>query len=587
MRPDAGSGSAGDDEPHRETRRVGSEELTAGLVLGDYEIIAVAGTGGMGVVYRANQRSLNRVVALKVIRHDIASSGGYRERFLREARLAASVDHPHVVSVYDVGEQDGRLFLAMQWVDGLNLRTLIDGEGALAPDRAVTIAEQLAGALEAVHDAGLIHRDVKPANVLLRQMGDRDHAYLMDFGVAKAPKGEVEDLTQTGSVIGTSGYLAPEQIMGQEADARSDLYAMACLTFELMTGKPAFSAANEMALRWAHANSPRPQASLARPALGARYDGFFVQALSVDPRDRFQSGRAFAAALRSAQASMDISPVAIGAAQSQFAQTAVEPEAPATVQGSPPQPPRRPATPLPPATPEPPTRVLHVEGPRPPEQPRQPADATRRHRRRRVLLALAAAGIAGVGVGALAASGALSKGNAADNSSAGVAWLSGPARSGQGATTSPATQPSTTAPATQPSSTAPATQPSRASSAAVIIGVLDSYQAAYSAANVAGLGSLFTEGVERHGLAAGGCATVRGKSSVLAQYRSQFTGGPLTYRLVGLSPTEITFTSATEALVHTNYAISGSSNTGPVSFWLADHGSMWLISRIVATCHPS
>src|SRR5271155_5560317 len=126
-----------------------SDELGAGLLLGDYEIVSVAGSGGMGVVYRAKQRSLDRTVALKVIRQDIASTSDYRDRFLREARLAASIDHPHVVSVYDVGEQDGRLFLAMQWIDGQELRALIDRGGALTPERAVAVSEQLAGALDA------------------------------------------------------------------------------------------------------------------------------------------------------------------------------------------------------------------------------------------------------------------------------------------------------------------------------------------------------------------------------------------------------------------------------------------------------
>jgi serine/threonine protein kinase len=183
-----------------------SAELSDGQTFGGYHIVELVGSGGMGLVYRAEQRILGRTVALKVIRPEIAESGDYRERFLREARFAAAVDDPHVVSVFDAGEQDGRLYLAMQWVDGLDLATLIDRQQRLAPERAVLIGVQLAQALQAVHDAGLVHRDVKPSNVLVRDIGGRDHAYLTDFGIAKAPDAQ-DSLTRTGSVIGTPGYL--------------------------------------------------------------------------------------------------------------------------------------------------------------------------------------------------------------------------------------------------------------------------------------------------------------------------------------------------------------------------------------------
>jgi hypothetical protein len=235
-----------------------------------------------------------------VIREEIARTPEYRDRFLREARLAASVDHPHVVSVYDVGDQDDRLYLAMQWIDGQDLKHVIQRSGRLSPERAVSIAIQLAGALDAVHGvAGLIHRDVKPANVMLRQMGGQDHAYLTDFGVAK-PSETTDQLTQTGWLVGTTGYLSPEQIRGQDPGPRSDLYALGCLFFEALTGRPPFHGENEMALRWAHANDPRPLASDAVPALGQGYDHFLSIALAVDPERRFGSGREFADALTTA-----------------------------------------------------------------------------------------------------------------------------------------------------------------------------------------------------------------------------------------------------------------------------------------------
>jgi serine/threonine-protein kinase len=278
-----------------------TSELAQGQLLADFEILSVAGTGGMGVVYRATQRSLGRVVALKVIRDEIARMPEYRERFLREARLAAAINHPHVVSVYDVGDEYDQLFLALQWIDGEDLKRLIERSGALAPDRAVAIASQLAGALDVLHgEAGMVHRDVKPANVLVRQVGGRDHAYLTDFGVAKPADGG-EQLTQTGLVVGTAGYLAPEQIMGEEPGPRSDLYALGCVFFEALTGKPPFQAKNELALRWAHANDPRPTASSVLPALGERYNQFFAVALAVDPQQRFRSGADFVNALDLAQ----------------------------------------------------------------------------------------------------------------------------------------------------------------------------------------------------------------------------------------------------------------------------------------------
>ncbi len=276
-----------------------------GELLGDYEILESVGAGGMGIVYKARQRSLGRIVAVKVIRDEIASVEEYRERFHREARMAASVDHPHVVSVHEVVEVNRSLLLVMQWIEGNDLKRVIETVGRLAPERAVIITSQIAGALDAVHSVrGLVHRDVKPANVLLRRVGDADHAYLTDFGVAK-PSESSDPLTRTGWLVGTSGYLAPEQIKGQEPGPRSDLYALGCLFFETLTGRPPFIADNEMALRWAHASDPRPLASTVVPELGQRYDWFLSVALALDPGQRFGSGREFAEALAATQVGHD------------------------------------------------------------------------------------------------------------------------------------------------------------------------------------------------------------------------------------------------------------------------------------------
>jgi serine/threonine protein kinase, bacterial len=280
-----------------------TDDLPAGQEFGGYVIVGMAGSGGMGVVYRAEQRDLGRTVALKVIRPEIAESREYRLRFLREAKLASAVDHPHIVSVFEVGEQVGRLYIAMQWVDGLDLRTLLDREPRLDPGRAVRIGVQLAGALDALGSAGLVHRDVKPSNVLVRNIDGQDHAYLTDFGVAKLP-GADDNLTRTGLQVGTSGYMAPELVRGEQPNSRSDLYALGCIMFEALTGQRPFAGDNDSAVRWAHANSPRPVASSVCPALGPRYDAFFAQALALEPGDRFASGRAFAAAVQSAHAAL-------------------------------------------------------------------------------------------------------------------------------------------------------------------------------------------------------------------------------------------------------------------------------------------
>jgi serine/threonine protein kinase len=280
-----------------------TEPLAQGDRLGDFEIVSVAGAGGMGIVYKARQRSLDRDVALKVIRDELASEPEYRRRFMREAKLAASVDHPHVVTVYDVGTEDDRLYLVMQWIDGIDLKEQLQESGRLPPKRAVAIGTQLAGALDALHSvSGLIHRDVKPANVLLGKVAGEDHAYLTDFGIAKPPEA-TDNLTKTGSTVGTTGYLSPEQIQGEKAGPSSDLYALGCLVFEMLTGEQPFRGENEMAVRWAHANDRRPLLSEALPALGHRYDEFFAIALAVRPDERFATGRDFAEALAAALAS--------------------------------------------------------------------------------------------------------------------------------------------------------------------------------------------------------------------------------------------------------------------------------------------
>ena len=205
-------------------------EPSIGSTLGGYRIESLIARGGMGVVYRATQLALERPVALKVIAAELANKEGFRERFLRESRLAASLDHPSVVPVYDAREEDGELIVAMRLVEGGDLRKLIDREGPLEPERAVNLLGQVAEALDAAHAAGIVHRDVKPHNVLVE--GER--AYLSDFGLAKA-------YAETGpgsgaSIVGTVEYMAPEQWRGERAGPAADIYSLGCVLFEALTG---------------------------------------------------------------------------------------------------------------------------------------------------------------------------------------------------------------------------------------------------------------------------------------------------------------------------------------------------------------
>jgi predicted Ser/Thr protein kinase len=266
---------------------------------GAYDIQREVGRGGMGVVYLATDRRLGRRVALKVIVPELAADPQFRQRFEREARVAATLEHPHVVPVYEAGEHDGSLFIAMRFIDGRDLATEVRDHGRVAPDRLGRIVAQVAGALDAAHRSGVVHRDVKPANVLLTGAGDDEQAYLTDFGLTREAASE-SGLTLTGQWVGTVDYAAPEQILGEPTDARSDVYALGCLAFQALTGKPPFQGAPAARL-FAHMNEPPPSACAARPELRPEVDAALARAMAKKPADRFQSagdlGRALAAAL--------------------------------------------------------------------------------------------------------------------------------------------------------------------------------------------------------------------------------------------------------------------------------------------------
>jgi ABC-type branched-subunit amino acid transport system substrate-binding protein/streptogramin lyase len=226
--------------------------LDLGTDFAGYRIEAEVGRGGMGVVYRAIDTRLDRPVALKLIAPELTSQEDFRKRFLRESRLAASLDHGNVLPVYEAGEHEGQLFLAMRFVQGSDLKALIGARNALPAEQALSILGRVADALDAAHAKGLVHRDVKPANVLL---DDRGHPYLSDFGLTKEAGGAS---TQTGHIVGTLDYLAPEQIRGEEIDGRTDQYALACMLYECLSGTPPFSRPTEAEVLWAHMQEDPP-----------------------------------------------------------------------------------------------------------------------------------------------------------------------------------------------------------------------------------------------------------------------------------------------------------------------------------------
>jgi len=218
-----------------------------GTELAGYRLEALIGRGGMGVVYRARDLALDRDVALKLLAPRLADDSSFRERFLTESRVAASLEHPNVIPIHDAGEIDGQLYIAMRLVDGTDLKALLR-DGPLEPPRAVRVLEQVAAALDAAHARGLVHRDVKPSNVLL---DEREHVYLADFGLSRYLGDAAAQLGPAKS-LGTADYVAPEQIRGEQVDGRADVYALGCMLYECLAGEPPFSRPREEHVLYAH-----------------------------------------------------------------------------------------------------------------------------------------------------------------------------------------------------------------------------------------------------------------------------------------------------------------------------------------------
>lgn len=268
--------------------------LETGAMLGRYRIESLVGRGGMGAVYLATDTQLDRRVALKVLSPELPDDKRFRDRFIAESRIAASLDDPNIVPVYEAGEIDGRLFIAMRYIDGQDLSDVLAKRGALPIALAVRIIASIAAALDAAHAKGLVHRDVKPGNVLLAGPDEAPLVYLTDFGLTKRIGDQ--SMTAAGQIVGSIGYVAPEQVEGRPVDARTDVYSLGCLAFEILTGTSPFVRDSEMAVLMAHVQDPPPSLLARRPELPEALDAAVARAMAKDPAARFDSAGDFARA---------------------------------------------------------------------------------------------------------------------------------------------------------------------------------------------------------------------------------------------------------------------------------------------------
>jgi hypothetical protein len=494
-------------------------ELQLGSTIGGYRIESVAGRGGMGVVYRAMQLGLDRVVALKVIAPDLAADPGFRERFTRESRVAASIDHPNVIPVYEAGEQDGLLYLSMRYVEGTDLGRLLKQDGRLEAQRAARIVAQVADALDAAHARGLVHRDVKPGNVLI---ADGNRAFLTDFGLTKRAE-EATGLTKTGTWVGTVDYVAPEQVQGEAVDARTDVYALGCVLWHALSGQVPFPRPSEIARVYAHVHEQPPAVDWAQLGVPPEIDEVVRRALAKDPAARFPSagdlGRAAMAACEGRAPSVGERTVAAGAAAP--GATQVSPAWPATQTGA--------------------TRALPWPPPPGPAAPPPPAPPKRRSATPFVVLA-AILVLAGAGVAVAAASGVFSK---------------------SGGTHTVVNQ--VTAPPSGPSV-----------SVRNVRDLLRAYATAYSNEDSGSLARLFAPDLVRRA----STKPKMDKSQALAEYDRQFAR--LSDPTYSMSNVRIT-TGGGEATADADYEIrdgSGPPATGTIEFHMRVHGNLLLIDAL-------
>jgi serine/threonine protein kinase len=272
-----------------------------GAEFAGYRLESVIARGGMSTVFLSESLRLARKVAVKVLAQDLADEDTFRERFVRESLIAASLDHPNVIPIYDAGEFEGLLYIAMRYVQGPQLKTIVQSSGPLSPERLLPIMSQVGGALDAAHARGLIHRDVKPGNILVDALGGQqpsDHIYLCDFGLTKQASSH-SGLTQTGQFMGTIDYIAPEQIEGRDVDARTDIYSFGCVLYECLTGTVPFKKSTEAAVLWAHIQEHPIPVTQRNPDLPTEIDLLIAKALDKTPDARYQSCADLVVALRS------------------------------------------------------------------------------------------------------------------------------------------------------------------------------------------------------------------------------------------------------------------------------------------------
>jgi hypothetical protein len=266
-----------------------------------YRLIALVGHGGMSIVYRAEHIGLGRTVALKLLSPELSEDEGFRERFERESRIAASLEHPNIIPIYEAGEENGVLYIAMRYVDGADLKTRLKRDGPMDSDKAVSLVSQVAAALGAAHHKNLVHRDVKPANILVADdvgVEGTAHIYLSDFGVVKSTA--AAGLTRTGLFVGTADYASPEQIEGKQLDGRADVYSLGCVAYEVLTAAPAYEKDSEVAMMYAHLLEPPPKVTDKRPDLPTTVDETIAKAAAKSKDDRYATPTEFASAFKGA-----------------------------------------------------------------------------------------------------------------------------------------------------------------------------------------------------------------------------------------------------------------------------------------------
>jgi serine/threonine protein kinase len=271
-------------------------EERIGTRLDAYRIERLIGRGGMGMVFLAEHVHLGRMVALKILPPDLARDESFRKRFVRESRLAAGIEHPNVIPVYDAGESESELFIAMKYVEGTDLRALLQQRGRLDPEHTLALLEPVGAALDTAHREGLVHRDVKPGNILIAAT---DHVYLSDFGLTKRTSADTS-VTATGYFVGTMSYAPPEQIQAHDLDGRADQYSLACVAFECLTGRVPFVRDTDVALLYAHLQEPPPTASEYGPELPPAVDEVLARGMAKSRDDRYASCSALVEELRGA-----------------------------------------------------------------------------------------------------------------------------------------------------------------------------------------------------------------------------------------------------------------------------------------------